>query len=64
MELRDCVQLNQIMSGVRWQEVLPKIKHTFRDKFTYPHKKVTQWFPGHMNRGKQTTYRPEILTIQ
>ena len=40
------------MSKIRWQEILPQLKTTFRESYDYPHKKVTQWFPGHMNRGK------------
>lgn len=39
------------MTVIPWQEILPQIRRTFRDSFVYPHKKVTQWFPGHMNRG-------------
>jgi len=39
------------MSKIRWQEILPQLKTTFRESYDYPHKKVTQWFPGHMNRG-------------
>ena len=39
------------MTLIPWQEILPQIRRTFRNSFVYPHKKVTQWFPGHMNRG-------------
>jgi hypothetical protein len=40
-------------SSVRWQAILPELKKKFRDEFVFPEKKATQWFPGHMNRGRR-----------
>ncbi len=40
-------------NSVRWQAILPELKKKFRNEFVFPEKKSTQWFPGHMNRGKK-----------
>ena len=39
------------MTSGRCQELFPHIRQSFRDSFNFPHKKMVQWFPGHMNRG-------------
>ncbi len=51
------------MGSVRWQEILPQIRLKFREQFVFPHKKVTQWFPGHMNRGEQKLAKNSVYFL-
>lgn len=40
-----------VIMGSHWRDFIPSLKQSFRQTFVFPEKKVTQWFPGHMNKG-------------